>query len=113
MADVRHITLNGVRYDIPIPGVMTGAGASSGGVAGLVPAPASGQQGRFLRGDGTWAEVVTSIDPMTGATASTAGTAGLVPAPSAGDQNKVLKGNGNWEVMTMLEGLTVNQLKAL
>lgn len=113
MADVRHIIIDGVQYNIPIPGVMTGAGASAGGTAGLVPAPASGQQGRFLKGDGTWAEVVTSVDTMTGATASTAGAAGLVPAPAAGDQNKVLKGDGTWGTSTLYENLTVNQLKAL
>jgi len=35
---------------------MTGASASSAGTKGLVPAPAAGDQGKFLRGDGTWAE---------------------------------------------------------
>ena len=34
---------------------MTGATASAAGKAGLVPAPAAGAQGKFLRGDGTWA----------------------------------------------------------
>ena len=34
---------------------MTGASASAAGKAGFVPAPAKGQQGVFLRGDGTWA----------------------------------------------------------
>lgn len=33
----------------------TGATASSSGVHGLVPAPASGENGKFLKGDGTWA----------------------------------------------------------
>lgn len=32
----------------------SGASASAAGTAGLVPAPAKGQQGYFLRGDGTW-----------------------------------------------------------
>lgn len=35
--------------------VMTGASSSASGTAGLVPAPAAGKQGSFLRGDGTWA----------------------------------------------------------
>lgn len=35
---------------------MTGAGASTAGTSGLVPAPASGDNAKFLRGDGTWAE---------------------------------------------------------
>lgn len=33
---------------------MTAATASTAGKAGLVPAPAAGKQGQFLRGDGTW-----------------------------------------------------------
>ena len=33
---------------------MTGATASAAGTAGLVPAPATGKQTAFLRGDGTW-----------------------------------------------------------
>lgn len=37
--------------------IMTGATASSAGTAGLVPAPAAGDQNKFLRGDGTWATV--------------------------------------------------------
>lgn len=34
---------------------MTAATSSAAGKAGLVPAPAAGKQGSFLRGDGTWA----------------------------------------------------------
>lgn len=33
---------------------MVGATASGAGAAGLVPAPAKGDEGKFLRGDGTW-----------------------------------------------------------
>lgn len=33
---------------------MTGATASAAGQAGLVPAPAAGKQGQYLRGDGQW-----------------------------------------------------------
>ena len=36
-------------------GTMTGATASANGAIGLVPAPSSGKQNYFLRGDGTWA----------------------------------------------------------
>ena len=39
--------------DIYVPN-MSGASASAAGSNGLVPAPASGDQGKFLRGDGTW-----------------------------------------------------------
>ena len=37
--------------------VMSGATADSAGTAGYVPAPQSGDHVKFLRGDGTWAEV--------------------------------------------------------
>ena len=40
--------------------IMTGATSSTAGVAGLVPAPPAGAQGKFLRGDGTWETVITS-----------------------------------------------------
>lgn len=36
---------------------MTGATASTAGTSGLVPAPAAGDQGSFLKGDGTWATI--------------------------------------------------------
>ena len=39
----------------PVP--MVGATASAAGTAGLVPAPAAGDGGKFLRGDGTWGEI--------------------------------------------------------
>lgn len=38
-----------------LPSVMTGATASAAGKQGLVPAPAAGNQNKFLKGDGTWA----------------------------------------------------------
>lgn len=36
--------------------VMQGATASADGVSGLVPKPEAGDQGKFLKGDGTWDE---------------------------------------------------------
>ena len=39
---------------------MTAATASAAGKAGLVPAPAAGAQGKFLRGDGTWQAIASS-----------------------------------------------------
>ena len=35
---------------------MQGASSTKAGAAGLVPAPKVGEQNKFLRGDGTWAE---------------------------------------------------------
>ncbi|MDE7331198.1 MAG: hypothetical protein K2O16_03005 [Lachnospiraceae bacterium] len=40
---------------------MTGATESAGGKAGLVPAPAKGAQGKYLRGDGTWVAPATTL----------------------------------------------------
>ena len=41
---------------------MVGATASGAGAAGLVPAPAKGDEGRFFCGDGTWKDVVVKPD---------------------------------------------------
>ena len=38
---------------------MTGADGTNAGTAGIVPAPAAGDQGKFLKGDGSWTSVVT------------------------------------------------------
>lgn len=74
-------------------------GASSGlaGSAGLVPAPTAGSQGKFLRGDGSWASIdQVSYNAFKGATQTTVGVIGLVPAPAAGSQNMFLRGDGTW-----------------
>ena len=41
--------------------VMTGATAQDNGLSGLVPRPLAGQQGLFLKGDGTWADPTASL----------------------------------------------------
>ena len=74
-------------------------GASSGlaGSAGLVPAPTAGSQGKFLRGDGSWASIdQVYYSAFKGATQTTVGAIGLVPAPAAGSQNMFLRGDGTW-----------------
>lgn len=43
---------------------MTGASASAAGAAGLVPAPAAGDQDKYLKGDGTWATVQSGQDAL-------------------------------------------------
>lgn len=77
-ADLEKISIEGVLYGIPSGGggtvtdvkvdsqsvvdgngvaninTMTGAGSSSAGAKGLVPAPASGDNEKYLKGDGTW-----------------------------------------------------------
>ena len=44
---------------------MTGATSMAAGKAGLVPAPAAGEQDKYLRGDGTW-QTPTSINTWRG-----------------------------------------------
>lgn len=80
---------------------MGAATSSAAGKAGLVPAPAAGAQGKYLRGDGTWQTPPnTTYSNMGGATSSAAGAAGLVPAPAAGKQTSFLRGDGTWVVPT-------------
>jgi hypothetical protein len=43
--------------DDQLPGDMTGATSSTAGAHGLVPAPAAGDQGKVLMGDGTWKDL--------------------------------------------------------
>ena len=94
-----------------------GATDESDGKAGAVPAPVSGDQNKFLKGDGTWSEVVTPEQQQSdwaetdgslptfiknkpgdfvGATESDDGSYGFVPAPKSGDQDKYLRGDGTW-----------------
>ena len=44
---------------------MTGASSGSAGAKGLVPAPAAGGQGKFLRGDGTWQNETNTLAGLT------------------------------------------------
>lgn len=91
------INAQGMVVPVPFSGDdFTGATASTAGVHGYVPAPAAGDQGKFLRGDATWGNV-PNPQVMTGATSSTNGASGLVPAPQAGDQAKALFGDGTWK----------------
>lgn len=46
--------------EIEMPEVFVGASASKNGTEGLVPAPKIGDEGKYLRGDGTWATIETS-----------------------------------------------------
>ena len=59
---------------------MTAATSSAAGKAGLVPAPAAGAQGKFLRGDGTWQTPTNTTYSVVSASAN-----GLVPMFDAVD----------------------------
>ena len=50
------------------PDVFTGADATTAGAAGIVPAPAAGQQLKFLKGDGTWSDLPTASTGARGIT---------------------------------------------
>ena len=43
---------------------MVGASSSAAGKRGMVPAPAEGEQSKFLRGDGTWADAKMSTEEL-------------------------------------------------
>ena len=84
---------------------MKGATSSTAGTAGFVPAPAAGQNGKYLRGDGTWQTPPnTTYSNFSGASSSAAGKAGLVPAPAAGNHDDFLRGDGNWAAPTTISG---------
>ena len=82
-------------------GVFAKATADAAGGTGLVPAPVKGQQGLYLRGDGSWATPTnTTYGVFKAATSSAAGGTGLVPQPAAGAQGKFLRGDGTWYTPT-------------
>ena len=65
---------------------MTGATSSAAGSSGLVPAPASGDQNKVLKGDGAW------------------GTVDALPAVSSSDNGKFLRVvEGVWAAATIPE----------
>ena len=93
------IDVDGSVIPVPFSGEdFTGATASTAGTHGYVPAPAAGDNIKYLKGDGTWSTVPVAGD-FTGATSSAAGAHGLVPAPAAGDNEKYLKGDGTWDTV--------------
>lgn len=79
---------------------MTGATSSANGTHGLVPAPAKGNQTKYLRGDGTWQTPPnTTYSVFKGATHAANGSSGLVPAPNmaAYDGGYFLGADGTWK----------------
>ena len=61
---------------------MVGADEDYDGLGGLVPAPVTGDQDKFLKGDGTWGEVKEYTHPT---------TSGNKHIPSGGSEGQVLK----------------------
>ncbi len=99
---------------------MAAATASAAGSAGLVPAPAAGEQAYFLRGDGTWAvppdtdtHRTTHLYAGSGSAANAATTNGntkLSVADNSAVRNSVtIKGTGATSVTSDASGnITVN-----
>ena len=70
MPNMAHV-VNSINHlnDICVPmigakSLLTGYNEQSNGITGFVPAPDVTESGKFLRGDGTWQTVVTSVDPL-------------------------------------------------
>jgi hypothetical protein len=83
-----------------------GVSGNYAGRPGFVPQATTGDIGKFLRADGTWASINISglnlnINIMSGATSSADGASGLVPKPLAGDDKKYLRGDGAWSDPTI------------
>ena len=67
------ITALGIPGQDTTYGVFAKASADANGASGLVPAPTKGQQGLYLRGDGTWGTPTNTVytHPNSGVTAGT------------------------------------------
>lgn len=69
---------------------MEAATASTAGAAGLVPAPAAGEQASFLRGDGTWVVPTNTTYGLASTTAN-----GLLKQLN-GSTSSFMRGDGTW-----------------
>lgn len=75
-------------------GAFKGATASADGGTGLVPAPVKGNEGRFLKGDGTWGIPVNTTYGVVSKSAN-----GLAPQlPNETSTTKYLRQDGTWAV---------------
>lgn len=79
---------------------MKAATASAAGAAGLVPAPAAGEQASFLRGDGTWA-----TPPNTTYAVANESTNGLMAAADKKTMNRLIGVN----TVTTLANLPISK----
>lgn len=98
-------TVTGEENSASIDLSFAGATESTPGRAGLTPQPLAGDNEKYLRGDGTWAEL-TLPDTYQGATEESDGIAGLVPVASIADRRSFLRGDGTW-VSAAIEGACV------
>lgn len=69
---------------------MTGATSSAAGAAGVVPKPNSGDQNKFLKGDGTWGFLIAGTAPSSGAMSSETGAVVTVTIPAQSNTNYIV-----------------------
>ena len=67
-----------------LPGTMTGATSSAAGASGLVPAPAAGNQDKFLKADGSWASIAHTHKVTASGTVGNATASGTVSSTFSG-----------------------------
>jgi hypothetical protein len=89
-------------------GDFTGASSGTGGVHGLVPAPAPGDQAKFLRGDASWA--VPASGGAADITVSRTETKVTVASSSGASADIVAADRLNAGVMTAADRTTLNSL---
>ncbi len=75
-----------------VKAVFTGATSGANGTSGDVPAPQAGDENKWLKGSGGWANLPSFV----GATAQANGVSGLPPAPTIADRNKFFRGDGTY-----------------
>lgn len=87
---------------------MKGATSSAAGTHGLVPAPATGANNRYLRSDGTWA-----VPPDTNTTysAATTSTAGLMSASDKTKLDGIASGANKTTVDSALSSTSTNPVQ--
>lgn len=78
-----------------MPVAYAGATSSSDGMAGLVPSASIADRNKYLKGDGTWAELTLPSDYV-GATSSANGVHGLVPAANSSQRKYFFCADGSW-----------------
>lgn len=83
---------------------MTGATSSAAGSKGLVPAPAAGKQGAFLRGDGTWQAETDELSELGDVNLSSVTDGQVLKYDSA--SSKWVNGNGGGGGSSTLAGLS-------
>lgn len=83
---------------------MTGATSGAAGSKGLVPAPAAGKQGAFLRGDGTWQAETDELSELGDVNLSSVTDGQVLKYDSA--SSKWVNGNGGGGGSSTLAGLS-------